>query len=102
MRKFAKRERFARLNRQLPEGDFTQLFKQGFGVIRFANRNAAGADHHVGRGVSVDKRRAQFLRIVRNDTEVNHLAAQLLKHQVHRQTVGVVNLPLVQRLTRKL
>lgn len=31
------RERFTRFNRQLPEGDLPQLFKNGFGVIRFTH-----------------------------------------------------------------
>ncbi|MNR38831.1 hypothetical protein D3C85_1569670 [compost metagenome] len=102
MFQFAKGKRFAWFDRQFPEADFTQLVENGFGVIRFADGNAAGADHYVGGFIRFDKGRAQFFRIVRNNTEVNHLAAQLLQHQMHGQTVGVVDLPRLQRLARQL
>ncbi|MNS71136.1 hypothetical protein D3C72_1044930 [compost metagenome] len=42
------------------------------------------------------------MRIVRNDTEVDHLAAQLFQHKMHGQTVGVVDLARLQRLARQL
>ncbi len=98
----AEGERLARLDCQLPEADLAQLVENGFGVIRFAHRHAAGADDHVSGFVRLDKHRAQAVGVIRNNAKVNHLAAQLLQHQVHRQPVGVVNLPLLQRLARQL
>ncbi|MNZ73198.1 hypothetical protein D3C78_916060 [compost metagenome] len=100
--KLTESERFARFNRQLPEADFTQLVEKNFGVIRFANGYSAGTYHHICGVVRFDKRGAQFFRIVRNNAEVNDLAAQLFQHQMHGQTVGVVDLPRFKRLTRQL
>ena len=100
--KLAESERFSRFDRQLPEADFPQLFENRFGVVRFADGNAAGANHHIGLLVSLNKGFAQFSRVVGNNAEVNHFAAQLLQHQVYRQAVGIVNLPIGQRLARQL
>ena len=99
---FAEGEGFPRLDRQFPEADLPQLFKNGFGVVGFAHRDATGADDHVGLLVGGDKRVTQLRRVVRNNAEVNDLVAQLLQHQVHRQAVGIVNLAVAERLTRQL
>ncbi len=98
----AKGERFARLDGEFPEADFAKLLQQRFGVVRFADGNAAGAQHQIGLAIGLLERGAQGVRVVADNAEVNHIAAERFKHQVHRETVGVIYLAFRQRLAGEL
>ena len=87
---------------QLPEADFTQLFEYLFGSPASYDGDAAGADDYVGLPVGLDKRLAQSIRIVGNNAKVNHLAAQLLKHQVNGEGGWYRKFAVAQRLARQL
>ena len=94
------RQRLAGLDRNLPQVDRPFGLNCGPHVVRFADRDAAAADHQIRPLGSLSQGSARRLQLIRHDAQVDHFAPQGPQQGGKQKPVRVVDAAGRQRLAR--